>query len=202
LGQRRPLQKPGGAYTWTTGAPLEGARLEIRGLVAGLSGEDGSFHFPNLRTGRHVLRVEAFGHQPDSIVIQFVRDTTVELRLRPQVFDVAPIEVGQRRVSVSGRITDAETRLGVSATVSVLPGTRQTRTNGTGRYALRNVAAADSAAVVVEAFGYMPRDTLIGTDAAANVSLAMQVDPIIERRIAQQLQRLNARTSALRYRVD
>jgi hypothetical protein len=184
------------------GQPVEGARLEIVGVAARLSDDDGAFAFSDLRAGRHVLRVDAFGFEPDSVVVELPRDTAIEIRLRPQVFELDAVQVGQNRVTISGRITEAATRLGVAATVSARPGTRRTETNRTGRYTLRNVAAADSLIVVVEAFGFLPRDTAVASDAAQNVSVALQPDPVATRMIENQIARLDRRTESIRYPIE
>ncbi|CAN5617036.1 hypothetical protein BH23GEM10_BH23GEM10_06080 [soil metagenome] len=83
------------------------------------------------------------------------------MQLEPTAFRLDELEATAHRISINGRVTSAVTKLGLDATVSVLPANETATTNGTGRYGLRNVPVVDSSVVSVTAFGHLPQRAYI-----------------------------------------
>lgn len=185
-----------------SGAGVAGADVEIADRPRVITGDDGLFRFTGVPPGAVTLRVRMIGYESRELGFELRADTAIVVELEPAAFRLDPLEATAHRIDIDGRVTSGVTKLGLDATVSVLPGTATTTTNGTGRYGLRNVPVADSSMVSVTAFGYLPQRAWITDTEDTTLDFVLERDPITERRIEIQLERLASRVDSVGYPVE
>jgi hypothetical protein len=121
--------------------PISSADVRVEGRSGATTDANGFFRFDNIPAGPVQLFVTALGYEDFSLTFELRSDTALYIQLLPSAIVLDPVEAATRRVTVSGRVIDAGTRLGTRAMVFLRPGTAADETDLTGRYRIRNAPA-------------------------------------------------------------
>jgi hypothetical protein len=182
--------------------PIANAEVRVEGRAATNSDATGFFRFDNIPAGPVRLVVTALGYHEFNATFDLHRDTALFIQLVPSAIPLDPLEAATRRVTVRGRIIDAETRLGARATVFLRPGTAADNSDRTGRYRINNAPAGPGSRVIVESFGYLPQVVELLSDRDTVIDFSLEPDPVAQAVFDRQVQRLRQRGDALRLNVE
>jgi hypothetical protein len=182
--------------------PISSADVRVEGRSGATTDANGFFRFDNIPAGPVQLFVTALGYEDFSLTFELRSDTALYIQLLPSAIVLDPVEAATRRVTVSGRVIDAGTRLGTRAMVFLRPGTAADETDLTGRYRIRNAPAGPGSRVMVESFGYLPQVVELLSDRDTAIDFRLEPDPVAQAMINHQVQRLRDRGEALRLDVE
>jgi hypothetical protein len=139
-----------------------------------------------------------FGYGAYSLELVVRADTILDIRLDPDPFPLDSVVVSTRRVTISGGIHDAATGLKLlqGAQVTVYPGSLVIDAVS-GGFTLRNIPAGSRIGLLVEALEYLPAtmEFVVQNDTA--VTVALDVDSVAMRLVAQQVVRLEKRSMSI-----
>ncbi|HEX7051920.1 MAG TPA: TonB-dependent receptor [Longimicrobiales bacterium] len=177
---QRPAELVGRIVEQATGAPVEGARVEL--VEAGLdvfSDAAGRFRFRGVEPGRYTLRVVRLGYRPRTLMAQLGNGRTerLDVALVPEVLALDALRVTARRAAPAGAIEigrEAIERSGATSAGDVLraiPGVvvRSTTPGGAQTVSIRG-SGADAVLVLVD--GVAINDPITGEADLSGVSAA------------------------------
>lgn len=175
-------------------APITGATVQLTDIGGAITDDAGRFRFDNVPTGRYELTVEMLGYETQTVELPLLADTTlvIEMEVLPVALD--PIDV--RTFTLRGRVLDAATGLGVSGAM-VYAGDAEDDANVIGSFRIRRIPAGSPIRVAVEAFGYLPYATELTAHGDTTVRVELAVDPIGQRMIDAQVEKLVTRSNAV-----
>jgi len=172
---------------------VAGATVELGGLATRSSDANGAFLFEDVAPGRYVLRVQALGYSSIDQTVVVVRDTSLAIRL-----DIAPvpldtISVAARTITIRGAVTEAETGTGLIDVDVAIPPNHQDWTDPIGRFELKRVPAGATQMLTVRGFSYLPVSLELAASKDTTLEFQLESDPVAQRMIAVQVQRLETR---------
>ncbi len=177
-----------------SGSDVEGARVDLEGHGVTETSAAGSFRFERVALGEYSLRVTAIGYAPALLSFAVRGDTTVTVRLTPVGYRLDSVVVTARRIDVQGLVQDPARDLAVRDADVFTNQVPPIRTNGQGRFRLKDVWEGSPLAVSIAAFGYLPMDTILLPADGDRYVFDLAPDPVIERMIAHQIERINQRS--------
>lgn len=182
-----------------TTAGLPGVPVALTGQASRLTDEEGRFRFEDLAPGRYILTVRGIGYTPAVVPVVVSGDTAVvvELDVAPVAMDTLRARAGE--VRVRGRVRDPvlDDWL-IDAEVFGTPD-REDVTDGVGRFDLGDVPAGVPLTVMVRSFGYLPVTVTFEPSRDTTLVFELERDPVAQRMIAVQMERVDRRSEGLRY---
>lgn len=178
------------------GSPdIEGARVELEGHGVIRTSAAGAFRFEQVVAGVYSLRVTAVGYAPAIVRLGLSGDTTVTVALDPVPFRLDSLVVTARRITVEGLVRDTPRDLPLRDADILTSHAPPAGTDAHGRFTLKDVWEGNPLAVSVSAFGYLPVDTIVTPAAGDRYVFDLAPDPVVERMITQQIDRLEERAA-------
>jgi hypothetical protein len=172
--------------------PIAAAVVELLGYGATLTSREGTFLFDGVGAGTHTMRVTAYGYVPDERQVT-VGDFTVvdfELRIAPVAIDSLTVDV--RVGELEGRVRDARNDFAI---VDALIFTRSgmIETDDHGRFRIESVPENQPVPLRVQAFGYVPVDTVLLPVKDSVYQFELEEDLEVRALIDAQVERLEER---------
>jgi hypothetical protein len=188
----------GRVYDAVSGAGVQNAIVELEGHGSTLTSEVGTFRFDRVQPGGYALSVDGFGYARESRLLSVARDTTltIPLQLAPLALDSLLVEA--RLVDVEGRVLDATRDMYMVDAEILTNQVEPTWTGAHGTFDLEDVLADVPLRVVVQAFGYLPLDTVVLPGEDESYLFEVEPDPVVERMVEVQVRRLEDRASPRR----
>jgi hypothetical protein len=180
-----------------SGDPIAGATVELSGAPRVLTNRNGLFAISPVRPGRHSLTVTMIGYQRQQLTIDVLRDTTLVIEMAVQAVRVDSLTVRARFVTLRGRVTDAVSSKPIMDAQILAGRERPTLANSMGRFRAHRIPAHQPTMVQVRALGYMPVQLRLSAARDTTIDFALQVDPIGQRMISAQIQRLEDRVTKM-----
>ena len=189
-------------------ADIGNARVELEGHGATLTSAAGTFRFENVELGEYTLQVDALGYTSESRVLAVDGPTMVLVPLRIAPLPLDSLVIESRTIDIDGLVRYHETDLllvNAELFTELIPGTLtlaailsgqipETRTDAHGRFTLDDVLDDVPLRVIVNAFGYLPVDTILLPDEDESYLFEPVVDPVLERMIEVQVGRIEERS--------
>ena len=183
-------------------APVPNATIRLAGFRSAIADDDGRFRFTQVTPGRYTLSIEAFGYHPRSLELIVQSDTMLEIRIEPDPVPLDSVVVSGRTVTIKGGVFDAVTGLKLlqGAQVTVDPFSRIVDAVS-GGFTLQRVPSGTRISLLVEALEYLPAriDILVQND--TSLTIALDVDSVAMRLVAQQVVRLQKRSMAVPHSI-
>ena len=164
-----------------------------------LTGQDGRFSFSQVQPGRYSLAVQAIGFAPEDLTIVVAADTTVLVALDPAPLQLDTLAVRTRDVTVRGEVREAESDVWLMGAEVFATPDLTTKTDPIGRFKLSRVPSGIPLTVRVQSFGYLPLAVTIVPQRDTTLQVVLSYDPVVQRMIAQQLERIDDRSEGRRY---
>lgn len=184
----------------TTGAPVRIASVSLEGTdVRALTDGEGVFRLRAPSPGSWVLRVESYGYRELTrplVLAGPVADLVIEMEPLPVLLD--SLTVGQRRVDVDGNVRDVALDVALMDVEVLVDGAPRAVTNPRGNFDLDDLWEGTPTRVSLRAFGYLPVDTVILPRDDLDLEFALSPDPLIEKLMAAQVERLQDRMGGRR----
>ncbi len=183
-----------GRVTSSSGSVLEGVRVELEGHAITETSAAGGFRFERVVPGEYSLRIAAVGYVPVVQRLVVRGDTAVTVRLEPIGYRLDSVVVTARTIQVEGRVRDPagdEVLRYADVFTSQSP---PTRTDGHGRFRLKDVWEGTPLALSVAAFGYLPLDTVLIPVDGDRYVFDLRPDTVAQRMIAHQVERIQQRS--------
>jgi hypothetical protein len=177
------------------GAPIALASVELEGLGATLTSQDGDFRFERVATGGYTLHVVAFGHAPVSRFVVLASDTTMTIELEASAIPLDSLTVDLRAVDIEGVVRDPDNDFSLVDIVVLTDQGRSTRTDSHGRFELEGVFEGVPLQIAVRAFGYLPMDSVIDPREDGRYVFELEADPLVQAMVETQVERLAVRAS-------
>lgn len=161
----------------------------------------GRFRISSVPPGPHTLIARGLGYATTEVLISVTRDTTViiEVAVQPIELDTLSVQAPQSRARIRGRVRDA--KLGtwlMDADVSGTPDLEDA-TDPLGRFDLGKVPTLKPLTVRVTSFGFLPVSVTFEPVRDTTLELTLRPDPIAQRMIDRQKERIDARLESRRY---
>jgi len=188
----------GRVYDAVSGAGIQNAIIDLEGRGSTLTSEAGSFRFDRVEPGSYILRVDAFGYARESRLLAVDVDTTETLPLEIAPLELDPLRVEARLIDIEGRVRDPTRDLNVVDAEILTNQVEPTWTGAHGRFDLEDVLADVPLRVVIQAFGYLPLDTVLLSAEDEAYLFELEPDRLVEAMIEVQVRRLEERASPLR----
>lgn len=162
----------------------------------------GAFRIHGIRPGRWALTVEALGYRTVRTTLLITGDATGTIEMEPEPIPLDPLAVRPARFDLRGRLLAREAGYAVPFATVRLEGGGETSSNDAGRFRFRGLPRGRHI-LVVEGYGRMPVRAAIDLDGDTSVVFQLDVDPIMQHVIEQQIARLDerARGAGTRLRV-
>ena len=180
-----------------SGEPLNLADIELAGSPRAVSNPRGEFVFPNVKPGRRKLTVKLLGYRDYQTTLEIKGDLEVRVELDIEAVPVTGVAGGNRNYTIRGEVTekasgepvmDADIRLGTN---------RRTATNTNGRFKFSKVRVGQPVLVQVGSIGMMPADLHVDAEDDTTLTFQLVPDPIGQGMLAQQVTRLEKRTTGI-----
>jgi Carboxypeptidase regulatory-like domain len=175
-----------------TGQRIAGATVEIRSVGGTTTDDQGEFRFTGVQPGRYALTVTAIGYLANERALIAARDTTLEIELEVRPIALDTLGVTDRRITVKGIVEEAGTGLEL-IDVDVSLADRTTRTDAIGRFRFSRVPVGPDVGISIRGFGYLPVDTLLQPERDTTLHVVLRPDPVAQRMIARQVERIEQR---------
>jgi hypothetical protein len=174
-----------------TNAEINGAVVELVGYGRTLT-SGGSFFFEGMSPGVHLIRVAAYGYEPETRDVVVDTFTVVDFELRVAPIAIEPLTVDVQVMEVEGRVRDAQHGFPI---VDALIFTRwgMLESDSHGRFRVESFPEGEALPLSVQAFGYMTVDTVILPSRDSVYEFVLEEDAEIKALIATQLERLEER---------
>ncbi|MCG6954641.1 MAG: carboxypeptidase-like regulatory domain-containing protein [Gemmatimonadetes bacterium] len=161
----------------------------------------GRFRISNVPPGSHTLIARGLGYATTEVPIYVTRDTTVliQVGVAPIELDTLTVRAPKSRARIRGRVRDAklDTWL-MDADVRGTPDLEDD-TDPLGRFDLGKVPTLKPLTVRVTSFGFLPVSVTFEPVRDTTLEFALRPDPIAQRMIDRQKERIDARLESRRY---
>ena len=189
----------GRVYDAISSRDIQNAIVTLEGHGATLSSVRGTFRFPDVRPGDYMLRVAAFGYADLAESLAVISDTIVAVPLDAAPLPLDPIIVELGTLDFDGRVRDPVRDSNLLAAQVLSNQGHEEWTNEHGRFDLDDVFEGVPLRIVIRAFGYLPLDTTFVPDDEERYAFDLVHDPLVERMIEVQVERLEDRAGDLLY---
>lgn len=179
------------------GTPVANATVLLGEDHRAVTDSTGRFEVRGVRPGRYALTVEAFGYRTAQTSISVFQDVEGTVQLDPQPVALDTIAVQPRRFNLRGRVLDAESGRSVPY-VTITVGAATTSATDAGTFRIRDLAAGPHT-VSIEGYGFLPARTTVDLESDTIVTFRLEPDPITQRIIAAQIERIETRSSSVGY---
>ena len=158
-----------------------------------ITSNNGQFQVDRVPRGPATIAISAIGFQTRQFQLEIARDTAllIELELQPVRLDT--LRVDARNITVRGVVDAAATDRPIVAADARVPGRDPVSTNLSGRFKLSRIAANVPVTIEVGALGFLPSTVTITASRDTTIRFRLEVDPIGQRMVAEQMQRLDVR---------
>jgi hypothetical protein len=174
-----------------TNAEINGAVVELVGYGRTLT-SGGSFFFGEVSPGAQVIRVTAYGYEPETrgVVVDTLTVVDFELRVAPIAID--PLTVDVQVMEVEGRVRDAQHDFPI---VDAMIFTRwgMLESDSHGRFRVESFPEGEALPLSVQAFGYMTLDTVLLPSRDSVYEFVLEEDAQVRALIDAQIERLEER---------
>lgn len=177
-----------------------GVSVELSGRTPALTGPDGNFLFRAVEPGRYQLSITALGYAPEISDIRILGDTALVIELDRAPIRLDSMVVRGRDVTVKGEVRDKARDMGLLDVEVYASNGFADRTDGIGRFRIKDVPANVPLAIRVEEFGYLPLTATIAPDNDTTLHFELEPDPIVAKMIDQQIVRIADRAADRRYK--
>jgi hypothetical protein len=179
-----------------------GATVRLSGLGPYITDLDGRFEFFGVTPGRHTLTVQALGYRSRTLELVLRVDTAVVVEMDPDPIVLDSLLVRAREITIEGEILDARNERRVLwAQVTVLPGF-STVGAVSGYFRVEGVPVGRAMTVLVESAGFLPARIALITESDTTLAVALEPDPVGLRILAQQVEKLEARSLGVPFRRE
>lgn len=179
-----------------------GATVRLSGVGSYITDLDGRFEFFGVTPGRHTLTVQALGYRSRTLELVLRADTAVVVEMDPDPIVLDSLLVRAREITIEGEILDARDGQRVLwAQVTVLPGF-STVGAVSGYFRVEGVPVGRAMTVLVESAGFLPARIALITDSDTTLAVALEPDPVGLRILAQQVEKLEARSLGVPFRRE
>jgi hypothetical protein len=176
---------------------LSRATIRLSEIATAYTDRDGRFQFSGVSPGRYTLLLQAFGYRSRSIELQVRADTSLTVELEPDPVPVDSLVVRGETVTIRGRVRDAESGLKVlQAEITLDPGARAMGALS-GDFTLEKMPKHQPFRIRVDAIEYLPAFVELTPARDTTLHIALTIDSVALRLIAQQRRRLQSRFQAL-----
>jgi hypothetical protein len=165
-----------------------------------LTNERGEFEIRGVTPGRHPLTVEALGYRTARTTILVSEDLSGRIELDPAPIPLDTVGVTPARFDLRGQVRDVAGGAGVPWVTVRVTGAGETSTNDAGGFRLAGLPRGRHV-VTIEGFGWLPQSREIELDGDTTIRFDLDADPITQRIIAAQIERLSERTRSSGYAV-
>jgi hypothetical protein len=176
-------------------SPLEGVAIALDDGLRGVSNAAGEFRFAGVPPRTWVLQAVRLGYATREQVVRVASDTVVTMELTVAAIPIDTLAIRRRVITVTGEVLGTDTRRAVPD-ADVMLGTRESATNGSGFFRFRDVAAGAPADIIIHGPGYLPATVSVDAMQDTTLRVMLEPDPVAQRMIAAQVQRLNRRSAA------
>jgi hypothetical protein len=178
--------------------PIGGAVIRLTGFPQTTTDLDGRFRLDQVMPGRYTLSIEAFGYIDRSLELLIRADTTLRLELDPDPVVLDSILVSTGTVTIKGNIRDGASGLKLvsAAQVTVYPGARTVGAMS-GSFTLQDIPRDRPISLLIEAFEYLPARVELVAQRDTTLDVALAIDSVAMRMIAQQVRRIVVRAQAI-----
>jgi hypothetical protein len=178
------------------------ATVQLGDSARVITDERGEFEIRRVRPGRYSLAVEALGYRTVRTTVVVTGDATGTIEMEPDPIPLDPLAVRPARFDLRGRLRARDGGYGVPYATVRLEAGGETSSNDAGHFKLGGLPRGRHI-VVIEGYGWMPVRAAIELDSDTSVVFDLDVDPIMDRVIEQQIERLDerARGAGTRLRV-
>jgi hypothetical protein len=183
-----------------TETPVAGATVTLADRTGVLSDAAGRFRINNVPAGRYVLSVRALGYAPAELTLIVSRDTTVRVALQVSPVEVDPLQVQARQVRLRGVVRDRVSGLWL-IDAEVTAGDHKDRADPLGRFNLGQFPSGVPVRLQVRSFGYLPVALTMTPERDTSVVVELESDPLMQRMITVQRERIDARSEGRRYGI-
>ncbi len=181
---------------------IGGATVRLSGSPPFFTVMDGAFRFSRVAPGAHTLTVEAMGYRTRSLNLVIRGDTALTIEMEPDPIQLDSLVVEGGYVTIRGTVLDATTGQRVLlAQVTVSPGFPAVGAVS-GEFAVHRVPKGEAVSVLVEAIEYLPARIALITEEDTTLSVELEPDPVGRQLIAQQVEKLEARSNAVPFLKD
>ena len=171
---------------------LAGATVEV-GARRILSDFDGRFSLADLPVGLLSVSVTAYGYAARRVDVRLMADTSIVVELDPAPVSLDPLRVEAGSITVRGEVLERGTdRALLDVEIRAEPD-HEAYTNVAGRFKLEDIPAGPPVRFSVRGFGYLPVESVLSAFEDTTVVIFLEVDPVVQRMIDQQVGRLEDR---------
>jgi len=200
VGQTGTYSVTGRVTDGVQGGLIAQATVTLGDSARVLTNLNGEFVIRGVRPGRYPLTVEALGYEPARTTIVVNEDVTGTVELQPQPIRLDTLGVQPARFALRGRVLDQETGRSVSYVTIQVPGYGETSSNDAGGFRIGDLARGRYP-LVVEGFGWLPLRLDVELESDTTLIARVARDPITERIIDRQEERLAERVRSIGSRV-
>lgn len=184
-----------------TGVGVSGIDVVMVSHRLVITDAQGRFRISSVPRGPHTLIARGLGYATTEVPIYVTRDTTVliQVGVEPVELDTLSVQAPKSRARIRGRVRDA--KLGtwlMDADVSGTPDLEDA-TDPLGRFDLGKVPTLKPLTVRVTSFGFLPVSVTFEPVRDTTLEFALRPDPIAQRMIDHQKERIDARLEDRRY---
>jgi hypothetical protein len=177
----------------STGLGVAAAAVELEGYGVRATADDGSFRFEDVGPGTHTVWVVAYGYRSASRTLSVSSDLSVTVSIRPAPVPIEGVAVAF--IDFEGRVRDPEKDFFLVDAAILTNQGRSTGTDAHGRFEIEGVLESVPLQVTVEAFGYLPLDTVLVPREDERHLFDLRPDPIIQAQIDARVVQLEERAA-------
>jgi hypothetical protein len=173
--------------------PVPDAVVQLGDDQRAVTDSAGRFEIRDVRPGRYPFTVEAFGYFTAQTVIQVFDDVEGSVQLDPQPVALDTIAVQPRRLNLRGRVRAAESGRAIPYATIRVAGAATSSTDA-GTFRIKDLPAGPHM-VIIEGYGWMPTRSVIDLQIDSLHTFVVEPDPITERMVEAQIERINTRSA-------
>jgi hypothetical protein len=196
-----PVVLSGRVLEFGTRSGISGATVAIPSIGLVTTGASGEFRLPPMAAGERVVTISALGYQTRELHLELQRDTTIVVELEVQALRIDSLRVDVRTITVRGSVSDRLTLEPVFDADVAIAGSKFGSSNIAGNFKVRSVPASVSVRVSVRGPGYLPYSTTITAERDTTLRIQLEIDPIGQRLLAEQMERLRKRSQGVNARL-
>ena len=198
---QRQVVLSGRVLEFGTRSGISGATLAIPSIGPVTTGASGEFRLPPVPAGERVVTISALGYQTRELRLNLQRDTTIIVELEVEALRIDSLRVDVRTITVRGSVSDRLTREPVFDADVAIADSKFGSSNIAGNFKVRSVPASVPVRVLVRAPGYLPYSTSLTAERDTTLRIQLDLDPIGQRMLAEQVERLRKRSQGVNARL-
>jgi len=180
--------------------PIAQAVVQLGELPRVLTDERGEFEIRGVAPGRYPLTVEALGYGTARTTILVTGDVDGRVELDPAPIALDTVGVTPARFDLRGLIREGATGLAAPYVTVRVAGSGETTTTDAGGFRMAGLPRGRHL-VTIEGFGWLPQSREIELDSDTTVRFDLEADPITDRMIATQVERMSERVRSAGFAI-